>query len=214
MDPGQIPDVQLLGAAMLAGMIYVLVPGPATLATLSLAATRGRRSALAFLLAHLAGDMFWTLMALLSLAGISRLGPGLFDLLGLICGFYLCWLGARALFARGAAELPVLRDPGRAGLIFGFSNPKAWPFALAMLTALLGEGARDIGLAAGAGLLAACLAGFLIADLIVVFWTGAAPVRRFWSRHAGLVTRATGAIFIAFGLKTLQDAATSLRGRM
>lgn len=121
--------IDTFAAAMLAGMIYVLVPGPATLATLSLSATRGRGAACRFLAAHLVGDLCWSVLALLALAGVSRLGPGLFDLLGLACGGWLIWLGWRALTAPpGGADAPLVRDPVRAGLVFGLSNPPSrWP---------------------------------------------------------------------------------------
>lgn len=207
-------DGSVLGAALLAGMVYVLVPGPATLATLSLTASRGRGAALRFLAAHLAGDLTWTSLALAALLGVSRLGPGLFDLLGLLCGAYLIWLGIVALrAAKGAAAAPVVGNPLRAGLAFGLSNPKAYPFALAMLTAVLGHQAQGIGPGQAAQLLAACGTGFVLADLIVVFWTGLPPIRRFYRRHAALIGRAMGVIFIAFGLKAGHEALASIRAR-
>ena len=126
-------------AAILAGMIYVLLPGPATLATLSLSATRGRASALKFLAAHPVGDIAWSCLALLAIVGILRLGPELFDWLGIACGLYLIWLGGKALFAKGDGSTPIVANPWRSGLVFGLSNPKAYPFALAMLTAILGQ---------------------------------------------------------------------------
>lgn len=205
---------EVFASAVLAGMIYVLVPGPATLATLSLSATRGRGAALRFLGAHLLGDVTWTVLALLALAGVSRLGPGLFDLLGLACGAYLVWLGCKALRRPAAQEAaPVVAHPVRAGLAFGLSNPKAYPFALAMLTALLGRNAAGLGLAEAAQLLAGCTLGFVLADLIVVFWTGLPPIRRLYSRHAVRLARAMGVIFIAFGLKAGHDALQAIRGR-
>ncbi len=207
-------DAETLAAAVLAGMIYVLVPGPATLAALSLSAGRGRGAALRFLIAHLAGDITWAALALLALAGVSRLGPGLFDLLGLCCGVYLVWLGLRALRApTGPETAPLVRDPWRAGLAFGLTNPKAYPFALAMLTALLGPGGAGIGPGGALSLLAACAAGFVLADLIVVFWTGLPPIRRLYRRFAAPLTRALGLVFIAFGLKSAQDALAALRSR-
>lgn len=206
--------IETLAAAVLAGMIYVLVPGPATLATLSLSATRGRGAALRFLAAHLAGDVTWAALALMALAGVSRLGPGLFDALGLACGLYLIFLGVRALRAPAGQAAPLVADPIRAGLAFGLTNPKAYPFALAMLTTLLGRGAAGLD-AAGAGLLlAACTSGFVLADLIVVFWTGLSPVRRLYLRFGGTVGRAMGVVFVAFGLKSAADAVQSLRGQV
>lgn len=112
MEVGGMMDAGSFGAAVLAGMIYVLVPGPATLATLSLSVARGRAVAACFLVAHLVGDVVWAVLALLALAGVSRLGPGLFDLLGLACGAYLIWLGWKALRAtEPKAGGPVVEVP-------------------------------------------------------------------------------------------------------
>ncbi|MGA0541401.1 LysE family translocator [Neotabrizicola sp. VNH66] len=205
--------IETLAAAVLAGMIYVLVPGPATLATLSLSATRGRGAALRFLAAHLAGDVTWAALALMALAGVSRLSPGLFDALGLACGAYLVWLGVKALRSTAGQAAPVVADPVRAGLAFGLTNPKAYPFALAMLTALLGRDAAALTLPGALSLLGACTAGFILADLIVVFWTGLAPVRRLYRRFATPIGRAMGVLFIAFGLKSAADAVHSFWGR-
>lgn len=208
-------DAGSFGAAVLAGMIYVLVPGPATLATLSLSVARGRAVAACFLVAHLVGDVVWAVLALLALAGVSRLGPGLFDLLGLACGAYLIWLGWKALRAtEPKAGGPVVESPVRSGLLFGLSNPKAYPFALAMLGALLGRDAAGLGVSQAAVLLAGCTLGFVLADLIVIFWTGLSGIRRFYHRHSGLIGRAMGVVFIAFGLKSAHEAVSALRGRV
>lgn len=204
-----------LAAAVLAGVIYVIVPGPATLAALSLSAQSGRAQAARIMAAHFAGDISWTVLALLALAGVSRLGPGLFDALGLGCGLYLLWLGLRALRAPAAeGPAPLVVNPWRSGFAFGLSNPKAYPFALAMLTALLGQGAAGLDLAPATQILAACAIGFVLGDLAVVFWTGLAPIRRLYRRHARVVARALGVLFMLFGLKSIHDAMQSLRGRV
>jgi threonine/homoserine/homoserine lactone efflux protein len=200
-------------AAVLAGMIYVLVPGPATLATLSLSATRGRASAVRFLGAHLIGDVAWSCLALLVIVGISRLGPSLFDWLGIACGFYLIWLGSNALFSNKDAATPIVENPWRSGLIFGLSNPKAYPFAIAMLTAVLGRFGADLNLVSSIVVLAGCLTGFIVADMIVIYWTGLAFIRRFFVKYARRITQATGLVFIAFGAKSISDATGAMRSR-
>ncbi|MGL4440709.1 MAG: LysE family translocator [Bosea sp. (in: a-proteobacteria)] len=205
--------MEIFVAAVVAGMIYVLVPGPATLATLSLSATRGRASAFRFLAAHLVGDVAWSCLALLAIVGISRLGSELFDWLGIACGLYLIWLGAKALLAKGDGSTPIVVNPWRSGLVFGLSNPKAYPFALAMLTAILGQYGANLTLSSSAIVLVGCLTGFIFADLIVIYWTGLAVIRRFFLRHARRITRATGLIFIAFGAKSIIDASSAMRAR-
>jgi threonine/homoserine/homoserine lactone efflux protein len=206
--------IELAIATIAAGMAYVLVPGPATLAALSLSASQGRVACAKFLCAHLLGDVTWSMLAFLAIAGISRVGPELFDALGIACGIYLLWLGAKAIRARKASTTPMISDPVRAGLIFGLTNPKAYPFALAMFTALLGRfGSTTMAIAHAPGLVAMALVGFVLADVIVVAWTGLRPIRRMFERHETIITRATGAIFILFGAKSISDAIASMRAR-
>jgi threonine/homoserine/homoserine lactone efflux protein len=206
-------SAELFLAALAAGMLYVLVPGPATLAVLALSASRGRRQAAIFLFAHLVGDVFWSLLALAAIVGLSSLGPSVFELLGLCCGCYLIWLGFKALTTKASEGSPMVGDPLRAGLLFGLTNPKAYPFAIAMFTALLGATAGPLDWSVLPVLLAGCILGFIIADVLVILWTGAPPVRRLFQAHRLLLTRTAGVLFMAFGGKSVGDAVTSFRSR-
>jgi len=200
---------ELLFSLIAGGMLYVLVPGPATLAALNYSATLGRGACAKFLAAHLLGDLVWSILAILAIIGVSRLGAGLFDALGVACGLYLIWLGAKILRGNGAGSISTVGDPVRVGFIFGLTNPKAYPFALAMFTALIGRFGDSIADASLPSVLAAVFVGFVLADLIVVAWTGLAPIRRAFARHGRIVARATGILFILFGAKSLHDALSS-----
>src|SRR5665213_1234892 len=160
-------DSSILISAFLAGAIYTLIPGPAFLALLGIGASRGRRAGAGFLIGHFAGDILWASLALMAIIGARTLGHAVFDVLGLVCGLYLCSLGLGALRARRneAGELaaqpkrPVLR-----GLTFGLTNPKGYPVALAMFTALLSGVADKLTWSSFPALLAAACVGFIIAD--------------------------------------------------
>jgi threonine/homoserine/homoserine lactone efflux protein len=166
-----------------------------------------------FLCAHLVGDVIWTMLAFLAIVGVSQLGPELFNALGVACGIYLVWLGIKAFRAQEAGRTPIISRPVRAGLIFGLTNPKAYPFALAMFTALVGRFGTSITVADAPSLVAIALVGFVAADVLVVAWTGLRPIRHLFERHEVVVTRATGAIFVLFGAKSINDAVASMRAR-
>jgi threonine/homoserine/homoserine lactone efflux protein len=201
-------SLTLFLTAVAAGIVYVVTPGPATLAVLGITATHGRARGLAFFLGHGVGDLLWSALALAALLGASRLGPELFRALGFACGIYLVWLGGRALFTRPdeTRVTPGAAAPIRAGMIFGLTNPKAYPFSLAMYGALsIGIGpSLDL---AGAGLLfLATTFGMAIGDLFTVGWAGLGPVGRVFLRFRHVITRAIGVVFVAFGAKTAWDA--------
>lgn len=206
-------DITLLFAAFLAGAAYVLTPGPAFLALLGIGAGQGRLAGLGFVTGHLAGDVVWATLALLAIIGSATLGTLVFDLLGLACGAYLLWLGWGAMRARPGADGGLDAQPKRPilrGLAFGLTNPKGYPVSLAMFTALLAGQADRLSWSAMPPLLAAAFLGFILADLILVWMIGAAPVRGFYRRHELWVVRISGAIFAGFGLQALWQAAPGL----
>lgn len=200
----------LLLTAVLAGIVYVVTPGPATLAVLGITAQHGRRRGLAFFLGHGVGDVVWSAAALAALVGASRLGPDLFRALGIACGAYLVVLGWKALTARGGGTAPTIGGgaPIRTGMVFGLTNPKAYPFSLAMYGALSVGVGSSLGLADALALFAATTFGMAIGDVFTVAWAGLPPVGRLFLRFRGPITRAIGVVFVAFGIRTIWDAAT------
>lgn len=198
----------------LAGALYVLLPGPAFLALFSLAATQGRMAGARFVSGHLCGDLFWGTLAFAAIIGVSQLGPTLFDLLGLACGLYLCWLGVKALRTRGTDAAPIgAGRPLMTGVLFGLTNPKAYPVSVAMYTALTASYVTNLTWSDAPLLMAAAFVGFIAADILLVWAAGLAPVRRVFLRHGTLITRLVGAMFIAFGAKSLWDSGRSLAQR-
>jgi threonine/homoserine/homoserine lactone efflux protein len=205
-----------LASAALAGASYTLIPGPAFLALLGIGAGHGRRAGAGFLLGHFAGDVLWASLALVAIIGARSVGPAFFDLLGAACGVYLCWLGIGALRARRGGDGRLATAPRRPvirGLVFGLTNPKGYPVAIAMFTALLSGYAGALDWQALPKLLAAACGGFLAADLVLVLVVGAAVVRRLYRRWDVWISRASGLIFIGFGVHALVEAAPGLAGR-
>lgn len=215
MTPGL--SLGLLLASALAGAAYTLAPGPAFLALLGIGVSKGRRAGAAFLCGHFAGDVLWASLSLTAVIGARTIGTLFFDLLGLLCGTYLCWLGFKSATARRGADGAITTEPRRPllrGLAFGLSNPKAYPVAVAMFTALLAQYARTLSWSAFPSLLAAACVGFITADIILVSVIGAGVVRRFYRRHALWVTRVSGVLFLGFGAHAIATASPGLWRRL
>lgn len=199
----------LLLASALSGAAYTLAPGPAFLALLGIGASRGRRAGALFLCGHFVGDVLWAALSLTAIIGARSIGSLFFDVLGLVCGVYLCWLGIRSATARRDADGAVTTEPRRPllrGLAFGLSNPKAYPVAVAMFTALLARYASALDWSAFVPLLAAACVGFIAADCVLITVIGAGVVRRFYRRHALWVTRVSGVLFLGFGMHAIATA--------
>lgn len=207
--------IGLFFATIAAAMIYVLTPGPAFLALFALAAREGRLSGTWFVTGHLVGDVLWGTLALAAIVGVNQLGPLLFEALGLVCGAYLVFLGIRAIRATGTAGTAVVgaRHPLLAGLVFGITNPKAYPVSVAMFTVLVGHYAGLLTWDLAPWVMLVAFLGFILADVILVVVAGLPAVRRFFLTRGLMVTRLVGVTFVLFGMKSVADAVQSFRAR-
>ncbi|WP_246731600.1 LysE family translocator [Methylocapsa sp. S129] len=197
-------------ATAAAAFLYVISPGPAFLALFTLAASKGRKAGAWFISGHLVGDVSWGALAFAAIIGVNRIGPVLFELLGAACGFYLIYLGVKAVVTKKDAPPQTIgaRRPLIAGMVFGLTNPKAYPVAVAMFTAIAAPFAGQLTFADAPQLMLAAFVGFLMADMTLIFAAGLPGVRRFFLRHGVAVTRVVGVLFIAFGAKSVFDAAS------
>jgi threonine/homoserine/homoserine lactone efflux protein len=198
-------------ATTAAAFLYVASPGPAFLALFTLAAAKGRKAGAWFISGHLVGDVTWGALAFAAIIGASRIGATLFQLLGFGCGAYLIYLGLKAMTSKAEEGAPAVgsRCPLIAGMAFGLTNPKAYPVAVALFTAIAAPFAGSLTFADAPKLMAAAFVGFLAGDLTLIFAAGLPAVRRFFLRHGVIVTRIVGALFVAFGAKSIYDAAGS-----
>lgn len=206
-------SLTLLLGAFFAAAVYVLTPGPAFLALLGIGAGQGRVAGAWFVGGHLAGDVVWSGLALVAIVGARSIGTTVFDVLGLVCGLYLGWLGWTALTARprapGEAVMVVAR-PYLRGLTFGLTNPKGYPVALATFTALLAGSADQLSFDNLPLLLAVSFLGFLAADVILVAVIGMDVVRRVYRAHELLIVRASGILFMGFAVQAVWHALPGL----
>ena len=207
----------ILFSAALAGATYTLIPGPAFLALLGIGAASGRKAGAGFVIGHLAGDVTWASLSLVAIIGARSIGHGFFDALGLVCGIYLCWLGLGALRAKRdeAGKLMSLQPkrPMLRGLTFGLTNPKGYPVAIAMFTALLSGSADKLSWSSFPELLAAAFVGFLAADVILVAFVGTSWVRSLYRRYDVWIARISGLIFVGFGLHAIAESVTGFLAR-
>ena len=148
-------------------------------------------------------------LAVAAIVGANRIGPTLFEALGFVCGLYLCYLGARALIIRKDAPPKTIggERPLTTGMAFGLTNPKSYPVALAMFSAIVAPYIGALHAADAPQMFLAAFAGFLLADATLIFTAGLPAVRKFFLTHGVAVTRVVGVIFILFGARSIADAA-------
>ncbi|NBB58578.1 LysE family transporter, partial [Pseudomonas sp. ODNR1LW] len=166
-----------------------------------------------FLCGHLLGDVVWCSTALVAIVGAREIGSTAFDVLGVLSGLYLFWLGWRAVRARQrGVEAPQgpARQPFWHGILFGLTNPKAYPVAVATFTALLSSRAELLTWSMLPWLIALSFVGGLLAYAILIGIVGARQVRTLYQRHELAITRLCGVMFIGFAINALAHALPGL----
>ncbi|WP_149087323.1 LysE family translocator [Pseudomonas prosekii] len=203
----------LLMAVLASGFIYGITPGPGVLAVFGIGAARGRRAGAGFLCGHLLGDVIWCSTALIAIVGAREIGSTAFDVLGVLSGLYLFWLGLRAIRTqRASGDQPqgAARQPFWHGILFGLTNPKAYPVAVATFTALLSSRAELLEWSMLPWLIFLSFIGGLLAYAILIGIVGARRVRSMYQRHELLITRLCGVMFIGFAVNALAHALPGL----
>ena len=102
--------------------------------------------------------------------------------------------------------------PFRRGLIFGATNPKGYPVALATFTALVAGSASALQFSELPLLLGVAFAGFVAADIILIGIIGAGAVRRLYRSHERVIVRCSGVLFMGFAAQALLHSAPGLLG--
>lgn len=108
---------------------------------------------------------------------------------------------------RGAA-----RQPFWHGILFGLTNPKAYPVAVATFTALLSSRAELLTWSMLPWLIVLSFVGGLLAYGILIGVVGARQVRTVYQRHEVLITKLCGVMFIGFAINALAHALPGLLG--
>ncbi|MGO4000022.1 MULTISPECIES: LysE family translocator [Pseudomonas] len=203
----------LLLAVLASGFIYGITPGPGVLAVFGIGAARGRRAGAGFLCGHLLGDVVWCSTALVAIVGAREIGSSAFDVLGVLSGLYLFWLGMRAIRARRStddAPQGAARQPFWHGIMFGLTNPKAYPVAVATFTALLSSRAELLQWSMLPALIFLSFLGGILAYAILIGIVGARRVRTLYQRHELAITRICGVMFVGFAINALLHAVPGL----
>lgn len=201
--------VSLLAFAAAAGLL-TLTPGVDTALVLRTAATAGPRAGAAAGLGICLGLLGWGLAAAVGLAALLAASPLAFTALKWAGAAYLLYLGVRMLAAPRTAALSApmapagardagLAAPFRRGLLTNALNPKVGVFYVTFLPQFIPAGIA----APGFSLLLAGLHVLLSLVWFALLIALTVPLGRLLARPAVVLglDRATGCVFIAFGLR-------------
>jgi leucine efflux protein len=197
-------DIQNYASFIAAIVVFQLIPGPGTLAILNATARGGVGAGMGAVLGTLAGDFVYMLAAVLGLAAILAAYPQVLAAAQWAGIAYLCWLGARLLFARvddPAAAAP-RRDNGvyfRQAFAVSLTNPKVVMFFMAFFPLFLHPGSTPGTLVAM--MLHVSLIAFVYQAGLVLIGNAAARRLARWPHARRLATRLAGIALIGFGAR-------------
>ena len=197
----------------LAGIVLNLTPGPDVLFIVTHALRSGARVGIVAAMGITAGCFVHILAATLGISALVAASSAAFTVLKWLGAAYLVYMGARLLLSKQAGalampEAPSLSEPVPtlprvfwSGFATNALNPKVALFFLAFLPQFIGPQVQDprlaflvLGLLFNVNSLWVCIAWALAAAWLA---RRATALRR----GLGLLERASGVLFIGFGLK-------------
>jgi threonine/homoserine/homoserine lactone efflux protein len=122
-----------LAAFAVASLILIVIPGPGVLFVIGRALAHGRRTALASVAGHAAGNGVVAVCVALGVGAVVQRSDTVFTVVKLAGAAYLIWLGVQAfrkrkdlasVLTRAAAPRGTVRA-AREGFVVGVTNPKA-----------------------------------------------------------------------------------------
>ena len=134
-------SVEQVIALVSALSLAILTPGPSIIATIQTAFAHGRERALPYALGLACGASLWCIFALLGLAVLFKLHPGLYVGFKIFGGFYLLWF-AWGLWRASTQPLPQAAAGAKGfwgGIVLNLSNPKPALFYAALILSVFPE---------------------------------------------------------------------------
>jgi threonine/homoserine/homoserine lactone efflux protein len=202
VSPGQ------LAAFAVASLVLIVIPGPGVLFVVGRALAHGRRTALASVAGHAAGNWVVAVCVALGVGVIVQRSAAVFTVVRLAGAAYLVWLGIQAFRRRdslagvlAAAAAPRGRvRAAREGFVVGVTNPKAVILFAAVLPQFVDRPAGHVP----AQMLILSALAIVIGLTSDSCWGLAASSVRAWfarsPRRLGLVGGAGGLAMIGLGV--------------
>jgi threonine/homoserine/homoserine lactone efflux protein len=187
--------------------VFLVLPGPGTLALLASTGKGGIRAGAAATLGLIAGDQVLLWLAVGGVAAILQGHPLLFKAMQYAGAAYLVFVGLRLAFGPRASARPVPIHAGhyfRQALLITLLNPKAIVFYMAFFPLFIDPAARPgVVTFAAMALTIACLTlayGLLLASLAHAV-TARVQAHRALLR---ILERLAGTVLVAFGIRLAQ----------
>lgn len=203
-----LPGIALAHTAVL---LALMSPGPNILAVIGTSMGIGRRQGIALALGVACGTFLWVSLTVVGFAAVIATYAAVMVVLKVLGGFYLLWLGYKALRSATSTKdvrptIVSLEGAWRAyflrGLTVQMTNPKAALAMIAIVSLGVHSGAPAwVGLSIVFGTTTLSLCAHLL--YAVTFSTK--PMVVLYTRARRIIDAALGAFFCAMGIRLLTD---------
>ncbi|HMG31425.1 MAG TPA: LysE family translocator [Jiangellaceae bacterium] len=205
-----MPSTDHLLAFAVVSLVFVAIPGPSVLFTVSRALTLGRQPALLTVVGNAGGVYLHVIAVALGIGAIVERSLAVFTILKLAGAAYLVYLGVQAVRHRRRAVADMLNHPAAPtrnrrvladGFIVGVSNPKSVVFFAAVLPQFVDPTAGRVPLQLLVlGIVS--IAAALVSDSV---WAVVAGAARDWfgrsARRLAAIGGAGGVVMIGLGVR-------------
>ncbi|MBU0993043.1 MAG: LysE family transporter [Proteobacteria bacterium] len=194
---------------ILATIVFQIIPGAGTIIILNATARNGIGVGMSTVFGTIAGDFIYMLAAVLGLAAVLSVYPGILTGMQWIGLAYLCWTGLNLLRASGAAqsnEMPVTQKNWayfRQALAVSLTNPNAIMFFMSFFPLFLNAKSRPVTLFML--MVHVTVISFLFQTGLVLVGNTVAHYLSKWQYIRLVATRLSGIALIGFGAKLALD---------
>ncbi|AZN35684.1 leucine efflux protein LeuE [Iodobacter ciconiae] len=195
-----------LSSYLLGTFFIVLLPGPNSIFTLSVAAKLGVRAGYAAAAGIVTGDLILMLLASVGVASLMHTHPATFDMVRYAGAAYLAWMGFKMLLAKPQAgnNAPMEAPSGhiyKQALSISLVNVKAILFFMAFFPQFVDPAYDRIPLTFA--ILGMIVQAVSLAYLTFLIFAGAGLSRRLAGKQwlSRWLARLTGVLFISFGAR-------------
>lgn len=205
----------LFGSVAVLQLFALMSPGPDFIMCLRQSLVHGRRAGVFTSLGFALGILVHVGYCLLGLAFLISQSIVLFNVIKVLGGAYLLWMGYQSFRATETtvdvsdvqrASISTMSNVAavRVGFFTNVLNPKATLFFLGMFTLVISP---DLALNVRLGLGAVCVVMTFLWFSFVSFVLTHGPVRRVFLRSQKWINKVFGVVLVGFGLKVMAEVA-------
>jgi len=191
-------------ALVLAGVLYIITPGPVFLAIISLVSEQNRKAGLKFIFGAIFGCAIWITITITTIIEAENLPKELFITITVLCSSYLFYLGYK-MITKSLKNNPdlIFKKPIKDGFVLALFNPKSYPVMASIFGSISFQYTENIQWESFFDIFTFSVFGFALGYLFMIFMASVKIIKKIYSNNIRVVSSLFGVVFIYFGVTLL-----------